>query len=31
MLYGSTNSDPAPEFAILFSGVKSLVADDFIL
>jgi hypothetical protein len=30
-LYGSTNSDPAPEFAIVLSGVKSLVADDFIL
>ena len=30
-LYGSTNSDPAPEFAILVSGVKNLVADDFIL
>jgi Ca2+-binding RTX toxin-like protein len=30
-LYGSTNSDPAPEFAIVLSGVKSLTADDFIL
>ena len=30
-LYGSTNSDPAPEFAIVLSGVKSLVAEDFIL
>jgi hypothetical protein len=30
-LYGSINSDPAPEFAIVLSGVKSLTADDFIL
>lgn len=30
-LYGSTNSDPAPEFAIVLSGVKSLTVDDFIL
>jgi Ca2+-binding RTX toxin-like protein len=30
-LYGSTNSDPAAEFAIVLSGVKSLTADDFIL
>jgi hypothetical protein len=30
-LYGSTNSDSAPEFAIVLSGVKSLVAEDFIL
>jgi Ca2+-binding RTX toxin-like protein len=31
ILYGSTNSDSAPEFSILLSGVKSLVAEDFIL
>jgi Ca2+-binding RTX toxin-like protein len=30
-LYGSTNSDSAPEFAIVLSGLKSLVAEDFIL
>jgi Ca2+-binding RTX toxin-like protein len=30
-LYGSTNSDLVAEFAIVFSGVKSLTADDFIL
>ena len=31
ILYGSTNADNAPEFSILLSGVKSLVAEDFIL
>jgi hypothetical protein len=31
ILYGSTNADSAPEFSILLSGVKSLVAEDFIL
>ena len=30
-LYGSTNADAAPEFAIVLSGVKTLVAEDFIL
>jgi Ca2+-binding RTX toxin-like protein len=30
-LYGSTNADAAPEFAIVVSGVKTLVAEDFIL
>jgi Ca2+-binding RTX toxin-like protein len=29
-LYGSINSDPAPEFAIVLSGVKILMVDDFI-
>jgi len=29
-LYASTNADAAPEFAIVLSGVKTLVADDFI-
>ena len=31
ILYGSTNFDSTPEFSILLSGVKSLVAEDFIL
>jgi Ca2+-binding RTX toxin-like protein len=31
ILYGSVNADNAPEFSILLSGVKSLVAEDFIL
>ena len=31
ILYGSTNADNTPEFSILLSGVKSLVAEDFIL
>jgi Ca2+-binding RTX toxin-like protein len=30
-LYGSTNSDASPEFAIVLSGVKSLVAGDLVL
>jgi Ca2+-binding RTX toxin-like protein len=30
-LYGSTNADAAPEFAIVLSGVKTLVAEDLIL
>jgi hypothetical protein len=30
-LYASTNADAAPEFAIVLSGVKTLVADDFAL
>jgi Ca2+-binding RTX toxin-like protein len=30
-LYGSTNADVAPEFAIVLSGVKTLVAEDLIL
>jgi hypothetical protein len=30
-LYGSTNADAVPEFAIVLSGVKTLVAEDFIL
>jgi Ca2+-binding RTX toxin-like protein len=30
ILYGSTNADSTPEFSILLSGVKSLVAEDFI-
>jgi len=30
-LYGSTNADAAPEFAIVLSGLKTLVAEDFIL
>jgi Ca2+-binding RTX toxin-like protein len=30
-LYGSTNADAAPEFAIVLSGVKTFVADDFAL
>jgi Ca2+-binding RTX toxin-like protein len=30
-LYGSTNADAAPEFAIVISGVKNLVAADLIL
>ena len=31
ILYGSTNADNTPEFSILLSGVKSLVAEDFVL
>jgi Ca2+-binding RTX toxin-like protein len=31
ILYGSTNADNTPEFSILLSGVKSLLAEDFIL
>jgi hypothetical protein len=30
-LYGSTNADAVSEFAIVLSGVKTLVAEDFIL
>jgi hypothetical protein len=30
-LYGSTNADAAPKFAIVLSGVKTLVAEDLIL
>ena len=30
-LYGSTNADASPEFAIVLSGVKSLVAGDLVL
>ncbi len=31
ILYGSTNADNKPEFSIQLNGVKSLVADDFVL
>lgn len=31
ILFGSTNADNQPEFSILLSGIKSLVAEDFIL
>ena len=31
ILYGSTNADVAPEFAILLSGIKNLVPEDFVL
>ena len=31
ILYGSSNADSKPEFSIQLNGVKSLVADDFIL
>jgi Ca2+-binding RTX toxin-like protein len=31
ILYGSTNADVAPEFAILLSGIKNLVSEDFVL
>ncbi len=31
ILYGNTNGDSKPEFSIQLNGVKSLVADDFIL
>ncbi|GDX85917.1 hypothetical protein LBMAG43_19590 [Methylococcaceae bacterium] len=31
ILYGSTNADNQPEFSTLLSGVKILVADDFVL
>ena len=30
-LYGSINADSTPEFAVVLTGVKSLVVDDFIL
>jgi hypothetical protein len=30
-LYGSTNADAAPEFAIVLSGLKNLVAEGLIL
>ena len=31
ILYGSTNADSQPEFSILLSGIKILVADDLII
>jgi Ca2+-binding RTX toxin-like protein len=31
ILYGSNNADVAPEFAILLSGIKNLVPEDFVL
>jgi Ca2+-binding RTX toxin-like protein len=31
ILYGSTDADRSPEFSIQLNGVKSLVADDFVL
>ena len=31
ILYGSTDADNKPEFSIQLNGVKSLVADDFVL